>query len=66
MTIVTETGNLNQDNFVMACILCGASKDVMQVAHRNQVTKIVGFIYSCPNCFNKVSGRRLEINLTFE
>ncbi len=52
-----------EDDTVMACIKCGALRDLVQVAHRNFGENIVGIMIVCADCKEDIlkGSLRLEI-----
>jgi len=49
-------GNLNPDDFKLACCHCGSETDLSQVAHRNSKNHVIGYIFLCGFCLPIVSG----------
>lgn len=63
--MVSKIENLNPDAFVMECIVCGRAEELSCVAHRNK-KRIVGFIFACPDCLQKVYGAGFQLWLPGE
>ena len=59
--INTKVENINLDDFILACISCGTKESITQIAHRNDVGKVVGYIFVCKDCFKFVSGGKLRM-----
>jgi len=43
-------GNMNQDSFEMACILCGVQERLTLTAHRNNDEHVTGWVAACAKC----------------
>jgi len=48
-------GNKN-GNFELACCHCGIKVDLMQVAHRNSLGFVIGYLFICGECLPIVGG----------
>ena len=56
-------GNKNGD-FELACCYCGTKTDLMQVAHRNSLGFVIGYLFICGECLPIIGGQytvRLEL-----
>ena len=63
--VVSEIGNLNEDNFEMECVLCGRGEGLITIAHRNSSHgRIVGFVIACRDCRSKVYGAGFQLLLS--
>ncbi len=51
-----NVGNKSGDSYMLVCICCGSESELNQVAHRNTLGQVTGYIFSCADCFNKVQG----------
>jgi len=49
-------GNKNADDFKLACCHCGTKIDLSQVAHRNSLGDIIGYVFLCDTCLPVVAG----------
>jgi len=41
----------------LACCGCGQKSDLMQVAHRDAKDFIVGFLFLCSECLERIGGK---------
>jgi len=54
---------MDNTNYECSCISCGNTSDLKMFAHRNSDTeKMVGWVFSCTECDDKVAGMKLEIS----
>ena len=51
-----NVGNKSGDDYELVCISCGSDAELNQVAHRNTLGKITGYIFSCSGCLDVVQG----------
>ena len=62
--MVSNVGNINEDNFETVCILCGRGEGLSLIAHRSsEHGSIVGFIMACRDCKEKVYGAGFQLLL---
>ena len=46
----------------LACFYCGTQTGLMQVAHRNSLGQVVGYLFLCGDCL-KVVGSNYSVSL---
>jgi hypothetical protein len=56
LDISSRPADAQQAGYVTACFTCGATSDLMMVAHRNDDDRMVGWIFTCADCFDEVDG----------
>ena len=56
-----KMGNLNTDDSVLKCILCGGDIDLSLTAHRNSLHKVIGFVVACKDCQPELSKYRITM-----
>lgn len=56
-------GNKNKVyKFNLACCYCGTSTDLNQVAHRDGLGLVIGYLFVCNNCLPIIEGNyRVEL-----
>jgi len=54
---------MKNKKYVIACMVCGETKNLLQYAHRNKNKNIVGWFYSCPRCTEGLSEMAVKIGL---
>lgn len=42
--------NINGDEYIIACLVCGKRNNLQMFAHRNKDKILVGWIFACSNC----------------
>ncbi len=50
-----------ENNYLTSCAKCGKTEKLMMVAHRNESGLMIGFIFSCSDCFTTISGGLVEV-----
>jgi len=53
----SKIGNKNKDKFELSCCLCGTRTDLAQVAHRNSLGFIIGYLFACNDCLLIIGGK---------
>ena len=54
---------MDNTNYECSCIGCGSTSELKMFAHRNpQTGKMIGWVFSCPQCDDKVADMELEIS----
>ena len=46
-----------------ACITCGRTSNIVMVAHRDEDGNVVGWVFVCTKCQNKVFNKDLVITI---
>ena len=52
---------MDNTNYECSCIGCGGTSDLKMFAHRNPAGKMVGWVFACPGCDDKIADMKLEI-----
>ena len=53
-------GNKNGNKaYKLACCNCGTKVDLMQVAHRNSLNYVIGYLFLCEECMPLVAGKAI-------
>lgn len=55
-----KSGNINTDEFEMACCMCGAGSSLCLTAHRNGRQNITGWVVLCAKC----QGGKYDMQIT--
>jgi len=50
-------GNKNKDDFILACCHCGGATKLTQVAHRNSLGFVIGYLFVCEGCLPIIAGK---------
>ena len=45
----------------VSCIICGSESNLNMFAHRNKSNNLVGWVFSCPKCSDKVAGMNITL-----
>lgn len=57
-------GNKNvESDFELCCIFCSNNKKVIEIAHRNGLKQITGYIVICKECFKILDIDKLRVKI---
>ena len=54
------------ENYLCACFLCAAQEDLLMFAHRNELESIVGWLFVCADCQEKIASKHLDITINIK
>ena len=51
------------EDYIIVCVLCNSARHLQMIPHRDDGGKLVGWIFTCKNCAEKVYGSKITMEI---